>query len=91
MYQFVKNVVFCRHQSNTSKAADELVDMLGNYLDLKPFSDSPHGTPTVLGEDGGAPPHFYAEHFPLLLRKKGFMDEEAKEMEESKVVSEMIN
>ena len=55
---------------------DELLYMLGNYLDLKPISGYARG-PNKLLPGGSA--KFYNQHFPLLLEKKPFRDEEPAE------------
>ena len=56
---------------------DELLHTLGNYLDLKPVSDFARGPNKLLLSGGSA--RFYNQHFPLLLEKKTFRDEEPTE------------
>jgi hypothetical protein len=63
--------------------------MLGNYLDLKPIANvnlSPHANTDDPFYAGGSA-DFYNTHYPLLLRKKNFNDEEEKAASETKVVS----
>ncbi|XP_076458427.1 uncharacterized protein LOC143292123 [Babylonia areolata] len=81
----------------TATVGDQVLDMLGNYLDLTPVTGRPRRgkvsrcqgprrgsrSRTVVG--GMA--QFYMDHFPLLLEKKAFREEDSEEEGGSKVVS----
>ena len=56
---------------------DELLDMLGNYLDLRPIYD--HALRPKKSSLAGGASRFYNRHFPLLLEKKKFHEEESTE------------
>ncbi|XP_070183510.1 uncharacterized protein [Littorina saxatilis] len=74
-----------QQSGRTDTVGDELLDMLGNYLDLKPISDLGQGQRGTGGLLGGSST-FYRTHFPLLLQKKKFNDDD-DEQGDSKVVS----